>query len=161
MNQEDQQDIRDYRKNITYWRYRYKSRDPNPNQEETKAHPETNMGKGTMEDREEIAFNILISSLNDLAKGQKEIMEFMGKIAEKGLGHPSEHQNNQNNNGEGDPTTEMESIPIPVCRFTCTYIVGHLDPPFPNSYSQAVRQVVQVEHDESFEAYLQEYKALG
>lgn len=70
MNPEDQRDTIDDRHNATYKRYRFRSRDPNSNWEETEAHPETNRGKETMGDREEVAFNSLISALNDLVKGQ-------------------------------------------------------------------------------------------
>jgi hypothetical protein len=108
MNPEDQRDIVDERQNITYRRYRYRSKDPNLDWEETEAHPETNRGKETMGDREEVVFNILINALNDLAKGPKEIMEFMGRIAEKGLGNHNEHQNSRNNNGEGGSNSGNE-----------------------------------------------------
>ena len=76
--------------------------------EEVEAHRKTNRGKETIGDREEQAFNNLISALNDLAKGQKEIMEFMGRIAEKGLGNHNEHQNSRNNNGEGGSNSGNE-----------------------------------------------------
>lgn len=54
-----------------------------------------------MGDREELALNNLINALNDLTKGQKGIMEFMGRLAEKGLGNQNKHQNIRNNNVEG------------------------------------------------------------
>lgn len=79
----------------------YRIREPNQNWEETEAHMETNKGKETMGDREEISFNNLISALNDLVKGQKEIMEFIGRLAKKRLCNQNKHQNKQNNNGEG------------------------------------------------------------
>lgn len=63
----------------------YRSKEPNPNQEEVEAHSETNRGKETMGYREEYAFNNLINALNDLDKGHKEIMEFMGRLVVKGL----------------------------------------------------------------------------
>lgn len=101
MNTEDERDIIDDRQNIIYKRYRYRSRDPNLIYEEIEAHPKTNKGKETMRDREEISFNSLINYLNDLVRVKKEIMEFMGRLEEKGLENQNEHQNNWSNNGEG------------------------------------------------------------
>ena len=73
MNSEDQRDTFEDIQHVTYRLYRNRNKDPNPNWEETKLQPEANKGKETMGERETVAFNNLISALNDLVKGRKEM----------------------------------------------------------------------------------------
>jgi hypothetical protein len=53
--------------------------------------------KEAMGDDDKTTFNSLISALNDLAKGQKEMLAAINMLADK----PGESQNNLSNNGEG------------------------------------------------------------
>ena len=99
-----------------------------------------------MGDGEEVAFNNFINALNDLAKGQKEIMEFMGRIAKKGLGNHNEHQTSWNNNAEGGSNsgneihscTNMQSHPHLYSRTSRPTLPQFL-------HNQAAGQVIRVE----------------
>ena len=90
MNSEDLQ-------NIIYRRQRYRSRDLVPEGEETKPQPERDKVKETMGDEDKASFNSLISDINDLSRGQKEVLATINKLADK----PGESQNNVSSNGEG------------------------------------------------------------
>ena len=63
---------------ITYRRHKDRSRELEREEEEREepASKQDNMG-----DRENHEFNNLVNILNDLAKGQKTMMEFMGHLA--------------------------------------------------------------------------------
>jgi hypothetical protein len=151
MNPEDLQ-------NITYRRQRYRSREPIPDREETEAQPERDKGKGTMEDQDKAAFNNLISALSDLARGQKEVLAAINRLADK----PGVSQNNLSNNVEGGSNngngsharTTMQSHPHLHSRTPRPTIPQFLDSP-------TIGKVVQAEQDELFGAYFLEYKALG
>jgi len=83
--------------NITYRQQRYRGRDLVPKGEEIEPQPERDKGKETMGGEDKAAFNNLISALYDLARGQKEVLATINKLADK----PGESQNNVSSNGEG------------------------------------------------------------
>ena len=62
---------------------------------EPKTQPEKEKAKRTMEDDDKIAFNRLISALNDLAKGQKEVLSAINRLVDK----PGKNQNNRSSYG--------------------------------------------------------------
>lgn len=151
MNTEDLQ-------NISYRRQRYRSRNPVPEEEEAEVPPERTKGKETMGDQDNAAFNSLIRALNDLAKGQKEMLAAINRLADK----PGESPNNLSNNGKGGSNngngthahTSMQSHPHLYSRTSRPSIPLFLDSP-------TAGPLVQAEQDEPFGAYLQEYRALG
>ena len=53
-------------------------------------------GEDIMSDKDEHAFNSLFSALNDLARGQKAMMDLMGQMAVNTMGS----QDKKNHNGE-------------------------------------------------------------
>ena len=64
----------------------------------------TPKGKGTTREEDDTKINSLFNILNDLAKGQKAMMELMGKFAKNLLeGTTKKNQNGDggSNNGEG------------------------------------------------------------
>ena len=83
--------------NITYRRQRYMNRDSRSEAEEVESRLKEDKDKEDMGDDEKTTFNSLISALNDLAKGQKEMLAAINRLADK----PGESQNNLSNNGEG------------------------------------------------------------
>ena len=96
MNREDRQ-------NITHKRKRYQSQEPPLDREEPTQELEAQLevdkvdkGKDIMSARDERTFNRLLSALNDLAKGQKAMMDLMGQLAVNTMGS----QDKQNHNGE-------------------------------------------------------------
>ena len=60
---------------ITYRRHRYRSREPEREEEERE---ELDSEQGTMGDRDRDEFNNVVNILNELAKGQKLLMDLMG-----------------------------------------------------------------------------------
>lgn len=60
---------------ITYRRHRYRGREPEREEEEGE---EPASEQDTTGDQENHEFNSLVNILNDLAKGQKTMMELMG-----------------------------------------------------------------------------------
>jgi hypothetical protein len=115
MNREDRQ-------NVTHRRKRYQSRESPLDREEPvqelEAQPEVNKvdkGEDIMSDKDEHDFNSLLSALNDLARGQKAMMDLMGQMAVNTMGS----QDKKNHNGERNSTngegihsrTTMQSHP--------------------------------------------------
>ena len=62
---------------ITYRRHRYRSREPEREELDSK--------QGTMWDWDRDEFNSVVNILNDLAKGQKLLMDLMGQLASHSL----------------------------------------------------------------------------
>ena len=78
-----------------------------------------------MEDQGNHEFNSVVNILNDLAKGQKMMMELMGQLASHTL---ERSQKKEINNGKG-LTTVREVTPALLCRVIHTSIAGHEDQP--------------------------------
>jgi hypothetical protein len=73
--------------------------------QELEAQPEVNKvdkGEDIMSEKYLQDFNSILSALNDLARGQKEMMDLMGKMAVNTMGS----QDKKNNNGERNYTNE-------------------------------------------------------
>ena len=76
---------------VTYRRRRGKyTEDPDLeeiNLEDTKSkdmtYSQVNKGKGTSEEEDRMAFHSLTSALNDLVKGQKEVLSAINRLADK------------------------------------------------------------------------------
>lgn len=110
-----------------------------------------------MGDDDKTAFNSLISALNELAKGQKEMLAAINRLADK----PGESQNNLSNNGEGGSHdggrvhawTTMQSHPHLYSGSTRPTLPQFLD-------GTSTGMAVQVEQD-PYGAYFEEYRALG
>jgi hypothetical protein len=99
-------------------------------------------------------FNIL----NDLAKGQKFMMDLVGQLAKNSLEGPMKKNQNGDggsNNGEGiHSCTTIESHPhfyTKSPRPTLPQFLGN----------DAIGPLMQVDQDEPYRAYLEEYKRLG
>ena len=71
--------------------------DPVSKGEEIETRFEAEKEKEVMGDDDKTILNSLISAFNDLAKGQKEMLAAINRLADK----PGESQNNLSNNGEG------------------------------------------------------------
>jgi hypothetical protein len=95
--------------------------------------------------------------MNDLAKGKKMMMDLLGKLALNTIeGQPKKIQNGErhSNNGEGTHSrTTMQSHPH---LYTKTP-----KPTMPQFFNGEVVLEGQIEHDESYMTYLEEYKRLG
>ena len=139
---------------ISYRRHRYRSRESEREEEEGE---EPASEQDTMGDQENHEFNSLVNILNDLAKGQKTMMELMGQLASHSLegSHKKETSNDEgSHNGEGSHArTTMQSHPH--------LYSGSQRPTMPQFLDGVVTgQVVQAKTAEPFGAYLQEYRAL-
>ena len=97
---------------ITYRRHRYRSREPEREEEKRE---EPAFEQDTMGDQENHEFNSLVNILNDLAKGQKTMMELMGQLATHSLdgSHKKETSNDEgSHSGDGSHArTTMQSHP--------------------------------------------------
>ena len=69
--------------NITYRWQRYRNKDLGSEEEEVEIRLEEDKDKEAMGDDDKTAFNSLISALNDLAKGQKEMLAAINRLADK------------------------------------------------------------------------------
>jgi hypothetical protein len=114
-------------KNITYRRRRDRTSEPHPEQEEEvvlseeeveeEPHSKSDKGKGSMGDEYDARINILFHILNDLAKGQKMMMDLMGHLASNSLGGPTK----QNKMGKEPLTMEKGATPEPLCKVTLIF----------------------------------------
>jgi hypothetical protein len=115
-------------------------------------------GKGTMGEEDDARINSLFNILNDLAKGQKVMMDRIGQLAKYSLEGPTK----KNQNGDGG-SNNGDGI------YSCTTMQSH-----PHLYTKSPRPImpqflgndvvgplIQVAQDELYRAYLQEYKRLG
>ena len=102
------------RKNVTYRRHRYQSQEPPLDKEEQALELEAR-GKSIMSDKDEPTFSSLLSALNDLAKGQKTMIDLMGQLVVNTMGsHDKQTHNSErdSNNREGSHShTTMQSHP--------------------------------------------------
>jgi hypothetical protein len=110
-----------------------------------------------MGEEDDTRINSLFNILNDLAKGQKAMMDLMGQLAKNLL----EGQTKQNHNGDGGSNNGEGS-------HSCTTLQSH-----PHLYTKSPRPtmpqflwnevaspLMQVDQDEPYRAYLEEYKRL-
>jgi hypothetical protein len=118
----------------------------------------TPKGKGTMGEEDDTRINSLFNILNDLAKGQKAMMDLMGQFAKNSLkGTTKQNQNGRggSNNGEGShSSTTMQSQPhlyTKSPRPTISQFLGN----------EVAGPLMEVEQDEPYREYLEEYKRLG
>jgi hypothetical protein len=101
-------------KNVTYKRCKDRTPEPPPEREEEvvlgekevegEAHSGSDKGKRSMGDDNDARINSLFHILNDLAKGQKMMMDLMGQLASNTLGSQTKQNHNgerSSNNGEG------------------------------------------------------------
>ena len=116
-------------------------------------------GKGTREEDKKIEFNSLINSLNDLAKGQKEMLHAINRLANKqGQAHNKLQVTQGNkvstsNSGRHEYTT-MQNTPHIYNKTSRPTMPQFMENP-------TVGQIVPSEPEDPFGAYLEEYRALG
>jgi hypothetical protein len=138
--------------NITYQRRRGRTPDPPGWEEEEKevreegpgeAAPSISpKGKGTMGEEDDAEINSLFNILNDLAKGQKATTK------------QNQNGDGGSNNEEGNHSrTTMQSHP-----HLCTKSPRPTMPQFLGN--EAAGPLMQVEQDEPYRAYLEEYRRL-
>jgi hypothetical protein len=111
-------------RNVTYRRHRYRSQEPPQGHreegvlgEEGVAHSEAGKGKDHMGEEEDPRIGSLFQMMNNLAKGQKMMMDLLGQLELNTIeGQPKTNQNGErgSNNGEG-------LILALSCRATLTY----------------------------------------
>ena len=97
---------------ITYRRQKYRRQEPEREEEEVE---ELELGQDTMGDQDNPEYNSVVNILNDLAKGQKMMLDLMGQLAShslEGLQKKEVHNGEGSNNGEGSHArTTMHSHP--------------------------------------------------
>ena len=158
MNREDRQ-------NVTHKRKRYQSPESPLDREELvqelESQPKVNKvdkGEDIMSDKDEQDFSSLLSTLNDLAQGQKAMMDLMGKMAVNTMWS----QDKKNHNGERNSTngegihsrTTMQSHPHLNTNTPRPIMPQFLD-------NDASGRMEQTDQDIPFGAYLEEYWRLG
>jgi hypothetical protein len=128
--------------------------------QELEAHPEVNKvdkGEYIMSDKYEKDFNSLLSALNDLAKGQKAVMDLMGQMEVNTMGS----QDKKNHNGERNSTNEegihslttMQRHPHLYTRTPRPTMPQFLD-------NDASWRIEKNDQDIPFGGYLEEYQRL-
>ena len=117
-------------------------------------------GKGTGEEEDRLEFRSLVSALNDLAKGQKEVLHAINRLALKPEpGHISIPLSPVDRGSTGSSGkhayTNMQNTPH-------IYNKPSSIPTIPHFLENAVAgPVIPTEPSEPFGAYLQEYRDLG
>jgi hypothetical protein len=150
--------------NITYRRRRYRSVEGR--EEEMEGTPGKNANLS--EDREDGLFRGLMKALQDIAEGQRETREFMGRITSYALGSKhGEERGESSKRGQMEEGGNTHKPHIEV-------ITSRTNPQNrPQDYSEIPRSTMpkflgpqetgtggQVEQDEPLAAYFQEYKAM-
>ena len=140
---------------ITYRRQKYRRQEPEREEEEVE---ELEPGQDTMGDQDNPEYNSVVNILNDLAKGQKMMLDLMGQLAShslEGLQKKELHNGEGSNNGEGSHArTTMHSHPH--------LYSGSQRPTMPQFLDGAgTGPTIQADPAEPFGAYLQEYRLLG
>lgn len=153
---------------ITY-RKKHIYREPTPLSEEdipdTKSEETPERGKGLektpkferpdMRDKEEQAFNSLLKAINDLAKGQKEMVEAM-----KGMTHTTASTGKESLNGEGSNSAESSQA------WTYLHNPSHTDskmsrPNMPQFVQQAAENLTkQPDFGIPYANYMEQYQSL-
>ena len=121
-------------------------------------HTDSDKGKEPMGNDDDARISSLFNILSDLAKGQKLMMNLMGQLDSNSLGGPTKQNQNgerSSKNGEGSHSrTTMQSHPHLYTKTTRNTMPRFLG-------SDATMKVMQVDQDEPFGTYLEEYRRLG
>ena len=132
--------------------------DTNSDMDPTSIHSER--GKGTGEDEDKMEFRNLLSALQDLAKGQKDVLHAINRLSTKrepgNSSTPLSPVDRGSTSGSGKHAyTNMQNTPH-------IYNRPSNRPTMPHFLADAVAGPdMQVEPSEPFGAYLQEYRDLG
>ena len=117
-------------------------------------------GKGTGEDEDRMEFHNLVSALQDLAKGKKDVLNAINRLSTK-----PEPGNNSTPPSSVDRGSTGSSGKVAYTNIQNTphiYNRPSNRPTMPHFLADAVGgPVMQVELSEPFGAYLQEYRDLG
>ena len=131
--------------------------DTNSNMDPTGVH--FDRGKGTGEEEDRLAFHSLVSASNDLAKGQKEVLHAINRLAIK----PEQGQNSLLISlGDRGCTSSCRKHAYTNMQNTPHIYNKPSRPTMPHFLENVVaRPIMPTEPSEPFGAYLQEYRDLG
>ena len=117
-------------------------------------------GKGIREDEDRMEFRNLVSALQDLAKGKKDVLNAINKLSAKP--EPSNSSTSPSPVDRGSTSSSGKVAYTNIQNTLHIYTRPSNRPTMPHFLADAVGgPVMQVEPSEPFETYLQEYRDLG